>query len=410
MKVPKQPEVNIGMIGHVDHGKTTLTRLLTGEWTDRHSEELKRGISIRLGYADTAIFQCPECEGPFNFTTKKKCPNCKAKTEFVRAISFVDSPGHETLMATMLSGAALMDGAILLVAANETCPQPQTKEHLMALEISGVKNIIVVQNKIDLVDAERAKENYEEIKEFLQGTVAEGAPIIPLCAHHDVNTDVLITAIQDIIPTPEKDAKSAPRMYVARSFDVNVPGSDPEDLKGGVLGGSITEGEIKVGDEIQISPGHKVEEKGRTVWKDINTTVTSLLTGGKTYKKVSSGGLIGIGTELDPFITKSDGLIGRIVGLPGQLPPVLLEMKIETHLLDRVVGTTENTEVEGLKPNEPLMLSIGTATTVGIVRNSKRGIVEVGLKLPICAEEGHRVAISRRLSGRWRLIGYGIIT
>ena len=156
MKVPKQPEINIGMIGHVDHGKTTLTRALSGEWADRHSEEVKRGISIRLGYADVAFYKCPNCEGAAAYSTSKKCPVCGAETEFLRAVSFVDAPGHETLMATMLSGAALMDGAILLVAANEKCPQPQTKEHLMALEIIGIEKIIIVQNKIDIVTREQA--------------------------------------------------------------------------------------------------------------------------------------------------------------------------------------------------------------------------------------------------------------
>ena len=135
MKVEGRPEVNIGMIGHVDHGKTTLTKVISGEWTDRHSEEIKRGISIKLGYADASFYKCPDCEGAGCFTTKKKCPCCGKKTEFLRTASFVDAPGHETLMATMLSGAAIMNGAILLVAANEKCPQPQTKQHLMEIEI-----------------------------------------------------------------------------------------------------------------------------------------------------------------------------------------------------------------------------------------------------------------------------------
>lgn len=192
MKVPKQPEINIGMIGHVDHGKTTLTKALSGEWTDRHSEEVKRGISIRLGYADVAFYKCPKCEGAAAYCTDKKCPNCGSETEFVRAVSFVDAPGHETLMATMLSGAALMDGALLLVAANEHCPQPQTKEHLMALSIVGIDKIVIVQNKVDIVTQERALENYREIKEFVKGTIAENAPIIPVSAQSGVNIDLLI--------------------------------------------------------------------------------------------------------------------------------------------------------------------------------------------------------------------------
>lgn len=237
MKVPQQPEINIGMIGHVDHGKTTLTKALSGEWTDRHSEELKRGISIRLGYADVAFYKCPQCQGPAAFGTTKKCKNCGADTEFLRAVSFVDAPGHETLMATMLSGAALMDGALLLVAANEKCPQPQTKEHLMALSIIGIDKIIIVQNKIDIVSREQAIENYRQIKEFVKGTIAENAPIIPISANRGVNIDMLIEAIEEhIVSKVVRDVDAPPLMHVARSFDINSPGTKPEDLKGGVLG------------------------------------------------------------------------------------------------------------------------------------------------------------------------------
>ncbi|HEX7627768.1 MAG TPA: translation initiation factor IF-2 subunit gamma, partial [Candidatus Methanoperedens sp.] len=170
-----QPVVNIGIVGHVDHGKTTLVKALSGTWTDRHSEEIKRGISIRLGYADIVLRKCPDCAEPESFTVKEVCDKCGAKTDVLRSISFVDSPGHETLMATMLSGAALMDGALLVIAANENCPQPQTKEHLMALNILGIKNIIIIQNKIDIVPREKVLENFNQIKAFVKGTVAENA-------------------------------------------------------------------------------------------------------------------------------------------------------------------------------------------------------------------------------------------
>ena len=109
--LPKQPEVNVGTIGHVDHGKTTLVQALTGTWASRHSEELKRGITIKLGYADMPIYKCTKCAPPNNYTNKPVCEKCNSPAEFVRAISFVDAPGHEALMATMLSGAAIMEAA-----------------------------------------------------------------------------------------------------------------------------------------------------------------------------------------------------------------------------------------------------------------------------------------------------------
>ena len=202
MKAPRQPEVNIGLVGHVDHGKTTLTQALTGEWTDRHSEELRRGISIKLGYADAAFYKCPNCPEPDCYTVDPKCPKCGSPATFLRAVSFVDAPGHETLMATMLSGAAIMDGALLLVAANEKCPQPQTREHLYALDIIGVHKVVVVQNKIDLLPIEGVEENHREIVEFLKGSPIAGAPSRPVSANHRVGIDALIQTIEQTIPTP----------------------------------------------------------------------------------------------------------------------------------------------------------------------------------------------------------------
>ena len=409
MKVPSQPETNIGMIGHVDHGKTMLTKALTGEWTDRHSEEVKRGISIRLGYADVAFYKCKNCEGPECYSNQPTCPNCKGECELLRSVSFVDAPGHETLMATMLSGAAIMNGALLLVAANEECPQPQTREHLMALSIIGVDKIIVVQNKIDIVSKEEARKNYAEIQSFIKGTIAEKAPIIPISAHHDVNIDMLIEAIEKKIPTPKWDKSKPARMYIARSFDVNVPGSKLASLKGGVIGGSLTQGKVKIGDEVEILPGRKVEVGSKTSWESIVTKVRSLYAGGLSLDVAGPGGLIAIGTGLDPSFTKSDSLVGRIAGVPGSLPPVLNELTFRTELMKRVVGVSSELAVDNLKTNEPLMLSVGTATTVGVVTSGRSDSAEVNLKIPVCVEKNQRIAISRRIAGKWRLIGYGVV-
>lgn len=409
MKVPTQPETNIGMVGHVDHGKTMLTKTLTGEMTDRHSEELKRGISIRLGYADVAFYKCKNCAAPECYTNRPTCPNCNGECELLRAVSFVDAPGHETLMATMLSGAAIMNGALLLVAANEKCPQPQTREHLMALTIIGVDKIVVVQNKIDIVSAEQARQNYREIQEFVKGTIAENAPIIPVSAHHDVNIDTLIEAIEMTIPTPKWDRSKPARMYIARSFDVNVPGTKIENLKGGVIGGSLTQGELRIGDEIEIKPGMKVESGGRSTWEPIISEVRSLYAGDLALEHATPGGLIAVGTGLDPALTKSDSLVGRIAGAPGTLPPVVSELTFETTLMKRVVGMSSELAVENLRTNEPLMLSIGTATTVGVVTSGRADSAEVSLKIPVCAEKNQRIAISRRIAGKWRLIGYGVV-
>jgi translation initiation factor 2 subunit 3 len=408
MKLAQPPEINIGMIGHVDHGKTTLTQRLTGKWTDEHSEEMKRGISIKLGYADAAFYKCTTCE-PNTYTINNSCSSCGGKTELLRTVSFVDSPGHETLMAIMLSSASIMDGAVLVIAANESCPQPQTREHLTALDIAGIKNIVIIQNKIDLVSEEQAVKHYKQIVKFVKGTCAENAPIIPVSAHHDINIDVLIQAIEEYIPTPKRDLDKPPLLYIARSFDINKPGTRPPELKGGVIGGSLIQGVIEKGSDIEISPGREIEIEGKKQIEPIQTRIERLITGGLSVNEATPGGLIAIGTELDPSRTKSDSFSGKVVGKIGKLPPTFNQFKLTVSLLKRVVGTIDEKAVEQIKTKEPLMLTIGTATTVGIVSESYNKIVSVSLKLPVCAEIGQRIAISRRIDGRWHLIGYGEI-
>jgi translation initiation factor 2 subunit 3 len=273
-QLPSQPVVNIGMVGHVDHGKTTLTRALSGVWTDTHSEERKRGISIKLGYADTAFYKIKD--GEYYPTGKRPDGKKDVDKELLRVVSFVDAPGHETLMAVMISGSSIMDGALLLISATEKCPQPQTREHLAALQIAGIENIVIVQNKIDIVTKERAIESHNEIKEFVKGTIAENAPVIPISAHHDVNLDILIQAIEDIIPTPDHGKEKEALMYVARSFDINRPGSRPNKLRGGIIGGSVVKGKFSVGDDILIAPGRRIQEGSKTRWEPIKTVIESV--------------------------------------------------------------------------------------------------------------------------------------
>lgn len=407
--LPKQPEINIGTMGHVDHGKTTLVQALTGVWASRHSEELKRGITIKLGYADMQVYRCPNCEPPKNYSTQPVCPNCNSKATFVRAVSFVDAPGHEALMATMLSGAAIMDGAILVIAADEPCPQPQTREHLAAADVIGIKSIIIVQNKIDIVDEKRAHKNYDEIKAFVKGTVAENAPIIPISAQRGVNIDVLLQAMEEVMPTPKRDETKPPLMYIVRSFDVNKPGTQIEKLEGGVIGGTILQGKFAVGDEIEIRPGIASEKEGKGSYASLFSEVVSLHAGGNDVKEAHCGGLVGVGTLLDPSCSKADGLTGNIVGKKDQLPPTISELTMETQILERAVGTKELAKIDEVSMNETLLLHVGAAITVGKVASVRKDSVLVKLTRPVCTQAGSRVAISRKIAGRWRLIGYGLM-
>lgn len=379
------PTLNIGMVGHIDHGKTTFLSKLTGKWTDTHSEELKRGITIKLGYADTVI----EMNG-------KK-----------RYVSFIDCPGHEMLMATMLSGAALIDSAILLIAANEGI-MPQTKEHLMALQTKNIKDIIIVQNKIDLVSKEEAIKNYKEIKNFVKGTIAENAPIIPVSAQQGINLEKVKEAIMNF-KEPVRDVESAPEFLIARSFDINRPGTKIQNVRGGVLGGILKKGILKVGDQIEIKPGISEKKSNQFVYTVLKTKIVSIHLGSKSVEKALPGVSIAIETQLDNILTKGDNLSGCIASLVGKLPDITNSLKLEYSLFEEVFGAKEKIKIEGLRMSENIMMSINTTITVGQITKIKNKNIEVLLRIPVVPIKGDNLGIARNIGGHWRLIGHAKI-
>jgi translation initiation factor 2 subunit 3 len=377
--------LNIGMVGHIDHGKTTLLAKLSGKFADTHSEELKRGITIKLGYADTII----------------------EKNNKKRYVSFIDCPGHEMLMATMLSGAALMDAAILVIAANEGI-KPQTKEHLIALQAKKISQIIIVQNKIDLITKEEALKSYKTIKEFVKGTIAENAPIIPVSAQQEIN----IEKIKDIlmkIEIPKRDIESKPEFLIARSFDINRPGTKIENLHGGVIAGILKKGILKIGDEIEIKPGITEKQANQYSYKTIKTKIVSIYRGTSPIKQATPGGSLAFETELDNILTKADSLSGCLASLPNTLPEITEKIKIKYSLFKQVLGTTEEIKTEDLKLSEMLMLSINTTTTVGRIQKIKGNEVDFSLKIPVVPIKGDTVGIARNMTAHWRLIGFGEI-
>ncbi len=396
-----QSELNIGIVGHVDHGKTSLTHALTGKWTDTHSEEIKRGITIKLGYADFTIYECGKCEGPKKFSVKETCPNCNSKTREMRRISLLDAPGHETLMATVIAASSIIDGAIFVIAANEECPQPQTIEHLALIEASEIKNVIIVQNKVDLVTKEQAKKNYLQVREFLKGSSIENAPIIPTVANAGLNVDVLLQTIFEKIPIPKRNENADPYMFIARSFDINKPGTDISKLNGGAVGGSLIQGNLSKGDTIEILPGALLQKKDKQAYIPLKTKIIELHAGSQKSDKVMPGGLIGISTQLDPAITKADNLVGCVVGIAGKMPKVTSEITVTLNPIKRTIEKFPETVAK----NEPLVLGIGTATTVGFVANMKKKKVTLTLKKPVCIIKNVKIAVMRRINNRWRLFG-----
>ncbi|KAG6600796.1 Eukaryotic translation initiation factor 2 subunit 3, Y-linked, partial [Cucurbita argyrosperma subsp. sororia] len=398
--------INIGTIGHVAHGKSTVVKAISGVQTVRFKNELERNITIKLGYANAKIYKCEDdkCPRPMSYKAygsgKEDSPLCdvpgfeNCRMKLLRHVSFVDCPGHDILMATMLNGAAIMDGALLLIAANESCPQPQTSEHLAAVEIMRLQHIIILQNKVDLIQENVAINQHEAIQKFIQGTVADGAPVVPISAQLKYNIDVVCEYIVKKIPIPERNFVSPPNMIVIRSFDVNKPGFEVDEIKGGVAGGSILRGVLKVNQFIEVRPGIVVkDESGNIKCTPIYSRIVSLYAEQNELQFAVPGGLIGVGTTMDPTLTRADRLVGQVLGEVGSLPDVFVELEVNFFLLRRLLGVrTKGSERQGkvskLAKGEILMLNIGSMST---------------------GARGEKIALSRRVEKHWRLIGWGQI-
>nr|POE82757.1 eukaryotic translation initiation factor 2 subunit gamma [Quercus suber] len=421
----RQATINIGTIGHVAHGKSTVVKAISGVQTVRFKNELERNITIKLGYANAKVYKCdnPECPRPTCYRSYKSekevdppCERdgCGGKYRLERHVSFVDCPGHDILMSTMLSGAAVMDAALLLIAGNETCPQPQTSEHLAAIEIMKLQHIIILQNKVDLMREDAAAQHYDSIKKFIRGTVADDSPIIPISAQLKFNIDAINEMLCTKIPVPIRNFQDDPHLIVIRSFDVNKPGCEIEDLQGGVAGGSILTGILKLGDEIEIRPGIvSKNEKGQIQCRPIFSRVMTLFAENNNLKFAVPGGLIGVGTRIDPTLCRADRLVGFVLGLKGRLPKIYTEIEVNYFLLRRLLGVKtadgKQAKVAKLAKNEVLMVNIGSTATGAKVVAVKADAARLQLTSPACTEINEKVALSRRIEKHWRLIGWATI-
>lgn len=417
----RQPTINIGAIGHVAHGKSTLVYKLTGVKTAQHSADIGSNMTIRLGYANAKIYKCDECPKPRCYKAygssqkgNPKCPEegCTARMSLVRHLSFVDCPGHEVLMATMLNATAIMDAAMLVISAKEPCPRPQTAEHLAAADLIGLKHFVTVQNKLDLVDLASARQHADDVRKFVAGTSAENSPLVPMAAVYGVNVDVLCQYLVEKIPHPVRAFDRPARMQAIRSFDVNKPGTPFEELKGAVLGGSLEQGTLRVGQTIEIRPGVvRRNEQGKLICQPLVSQVMSLSSEKTRLDFAVPGGLIGVGTNIDPSLAKSDGMVGQVLGAAGTLPDVYQDLTLEYKMLRRLVGSASAAKVQRLKAGEAVMLHVGSSTTTATVTavDPTQHTLQLHLALPVCADKGQKVAFSRNVDRQWRLVGWGTL-
>ena len=317
----KQPIVNIGMIGHVSNGKSSVTKCITGIATQKYSDEKKHNITIKLGYANCKIYKCPECPEPECYKStgldldKMVCKDCDVEMELINHLSICDVPGHNQFMKAMMNGTNVMDYTILIESVRNTeIPAPQTKEHLLCTTISQIPNVAICVNKLDLVKKEEAKKYISKLKTELIDTPAENSTVIPISASIGLNIDALLHVLSEIKPLNKKYDKLA-TMFIVRSFNINKCGSKISDLTGGIIGGSIISGTLKVDDEVIIKPGYvkKNDSGSRFKYNPIISKVQQINSEKTKLESAISGGLIGVKLDIDPGLTTEDGLIGCIL-------------------------------------------------------------------------------------------------
>jgi selenocysteine-specific elongation factor len=241
------PSIVLGTAGHIDHGKTTLVRALTGIDTDRLIEEKKRGISIDLGFAHLVL------------------PNS-------RRIAIVDVPGHERFIKNMLAGAGGIDAVMLVIAADEGV-KPQTREHFEICRLLGISNGVVVLTKADAVSQDCLQESSAQARDFCQGTFLEDAPLIPVSAHSGAGLDVLRQELDHLVDRLKpRSYQGFARMPIDRCFKMQGFGT--------VVTGTLWSGALKVGETVDIHPtGERVRIRGLQVH---NQPVTTARAGQRT--------------------------------------------------------------------------------------------------------------------------------
>lgn len=271
----------IGTAGHVDHGKSTLVKVLTGIDPDRLAEEKERGMTIDLGFA-------------------------WLKLPGGREVSIVDVPGHESFIKNMLAGVGGIDAALLVVAADEGV-MPQTREHLAILDLLRVRRGVVALTKADLVDEEWLELVREEVQEQLKTTTLANAPIIPVSAYTGLGLPALLAQLEQVLDeTQERENIARPRLPIDRVFTMTGFGT--------VVTGTLLDGSFKLGQEVEVLP------------QAIRTRIRTLQTHRHQVEVAQPGSRVAINLA---NVARTDLERGNIVALPGQLRPTIL---IDAHI------------------------------------------------------------------------------
>ena len=437
----RQPTINIVTIGENSKGKTTLVQSLSetllskpkAEKEPERIREKEKNISQMLGYINSKLYKCkkcptPECYKSYSGETDDmiKCKTCDSNLELLRHISFIDEPKFKIKMVKLLNYSWIMDGALLLIAANENNGNDQEddsdKEKYFSMENTILKNIIIIQNKIDTVmKYNSAKEQYGNIKKYANFKNAATSPIIPVSAQLKFNLDV-INQYLSFIPIPKRDFISSPRFIIIYSLDCNyqIDGNyinNNLNFKSGMLYGLIIKGILKIGDQLEIRPGICIRVSNKDIRVNpINTKIVSLQAEKNNMIFAVPGGITNIGLKIDPLLCRRNRLEGNVGGSPDKMEDIFIKLAIKCHLLRRLISINGKNFwrhlefVPGIKKGEVLMLNINFNAVGGIVlqiEGNNNDEILFLLKKPICLELSEKISISRRIENSWRIIGWG---
>ncbi|RUM92163.1 MAG: selenocysteine-specific translation elongation factor, partial [Thermodesulfatator sp.] len=349
--------VIIGTAGHIDHGKTTLVKALTGTDTDRLKEEKQRGITIELGFA-------------------------RLELPSGTSVGVVDVPGHERFVKNMVAGVTGVDIVALVIAADEGV-MPQTSEHLEICQLLGIKKGLVVLTKTDMVEEDWLELVTEDIRESLKGTFLENAPVIPVSSvtGHGLN-NLLKVMDRLVLEVPEKQGQGPFRLPVDRSFIMKGFGT--------VVTGTVISGSIEVGQEVVVYP------------EGIETRIRGI----QIHGRESQRAVPGLRTALNlQGVTKEEIKRGAVVALPGSLKP--------SYLLDLELIYLSSAE-KPIKHRTPVRFHVGTSEIIGriLMKNDElapgnKAFVQIKLQEPVAVLPHDRYVI--RSYSPIRTIGGGRI-
>jgi translation initiation factor 2 subunit 3 len=380
-----QPLFNIGCLGSVSDGKSTLVEKLTNIKTQKHSSEKYRNITIKQGYANMKIWS--------DMTTTN---DIDINKELINHISFVDCPGHQDLIHVALSSISLMDGAIVVIAVDQPITQkPQLIQHLLAIKLGNINKFIICMNKIDLVSKETLLIRKKELDILLQKYKIEPFAIIPTCFNKKLGLNYLIELIMLLFNPKKYEYRNELKTIfnISRSFDINKPGTNWNLIEGGVIGGSLESGTLKVGDLIEIKPGYKNIS--------IKTKVISIQTDKNKLNIAYPGGLIGIKTDIDPYYCKNDLLSGNICGLIDNIPCIYNEININISTL------SEFDFIWNPKINDNVMLQINIKMISAVLINIENKKFTFKLKKDVCINDNQHIIICYTINNILRIVGDG---